>query len=93
MIKYVHNVLNRKKNADIDTLSYIQLAIEVKVAFTYIDSLYNGWLTIPETLSKIDTLPIVFYNAKRKVSRSQQQQFYISLKLRLLKDSIVLIRN
>ena len=82
-----------RSKSDLDTLSYIQLAKEVKVAFPYIDSLYNGWLTIPDTISKIDTLPIVFYNAKRKVSRSQQQQLYKYLKQRLQKDSIVLIRK
>ena len=76
-----------------DTLPYLKLTDETKAAFPFIDTLYNGWVTIPDTLSKIDTLPIVFYKAKRRVSRSQHQQLYKFLKLRLAKDTLALIRQ
>ena len=76
-----------------DTLSYIKLIEETKVAFPFIDTLYNGWLTIPDTLNNIDTIPMVFYKAERRVTKSQQQRLYEFLKLRLLKDTIALIRR
>ncbi len=84
---------NEKNNHSEDTLSYTQLTREASIAFPFVDTLYNGWLMKPDTLSKIDTIPIVFYKTKRRVTRSQQAQLYQFLKVRLTKDTLALIRQ
>ncbi len=74
-----------------DTLTYLQLTAETKAAFSFIDTLYNGWIIIPDTSSKIDTMPIVFYTASQKVLKAQQQQLYNFLKIRIKKDTVALV--
>lgn len=76
-----------------DSLSYIQVFKEVKIAFPFIDTLFNGWLTIPAVDSKIDTIPAVFYKSARLLNKSQHSPFYRFLKVRLAKDTVVLIRR
>src|SRR5206468_789519 len=41
-----------RSKPDKDTLPYLNLTNEVKVAFPFIDTLYNGWLTVPDTMAK-----------------------------------------
>ncbi|MDQ6814666.1 MAG: TIGR00341 family protein [Bacteroidota bacterium] len=84
------SLLNQKYS---DTLSYTRILAEVKVAYPFIDTLFNGWLTIPHSSSKIDTLPVVFYTTGRPVSKGQQQSFYKFLKARLVKDTVVLMHR
>ncbi len=82
-----------EKNHVADTLSCQQLARETRTAFAFVDTLNNGWLSLPDTLNKIDTMPIVFYRSKKTVSKGQQNQLYKFLKIRLQSDTIVLIRQ
>lgn len=89
----LQQINNAEKNHDVDTLSYKQLTNETTAAFPFVDTLYNGWLTLPDTLAQTDTIPIVFYKAKRSVSKFQQNQLYQFLKIRLERDTIVLIRQ
>ncbi|MEO6330383.1 MAG: TIGR00341 family protein [Ginsengibacter sp.] len=89
----LQNVAAEKNVAAADTLSYFQLAKEVEAAFPFVDTLYNGWLTLPGSASEIDTLPIVFYKVKGRIIKSQQGQLYRFLKARLLKDTLALIRR
>ena len=83
----------QNKNKLPDTLSYLQLTKETKAAFPFIDTLYQGWITLPDAGVKIDTMPIVFFRAKKYVSKTQQFQLYQFLKYRLLKDTLILIRK
>ncbi len=87
----LQQISDEEKNHTADTLSYRQLTKEASIAFAFVDTLYNGWLTLPDSLSKIDTIPIVFYKGKKTVSKVQQNQLYRFLKIRLQKDTIVLI--
>lgn len=82
-----------KKKHVADTLSYKQLKNEAKAAFLFVDTLYNGWLTLPDTSASIYTMPIVFYKSKRTVSKSQRNQLYQFLKIRLQSDTLILIRK
>jgi uncharacterized hydrophobic protein (TIGR00271 family) len=76
-----------------DSLSYQQVGAETKAAFPFVDTMYNGWITLSDSLRGRDTLPVVFFRSRRWISRSQQQQLYQYLKLRLHKDSVALIRQ
>jgi uncharacterized membrane protein len=76
-----------------DSLSYSQVFKEVGIAFPFIDTLFNGWLTLPNNSSKIDTIPVVFYKSRRLLNKTQQNRFYNFLKARFAKDSIVLIHR
>ena len=73
-----------------DTLSYTQLSKEAAAAFPFIDTLYNGWLTIPDSLKKIDTIPAVFFKAKKRITKTQTMQLYNFLVVRLVKDTLLL---
>jgi uncharacterized membrane protein len=81
------------KQKSTDTLSYAQLFDEIKIAFPFVDTLSNGWLTLPDAASKIDTLPAVFYKAHRSVSKMQRNKLYEFLKVRLSQDTVVVIRR
>ena len=76
-----------------DSLSYTQVYQEVKVAFPFVDTVFIGRLTLPGNAANIDTLPAVFYKSKGVLSRNQQSQLYQYLKVRLAKDTVVLIRR
>ncbi|MEJ7736374.1 MAG: TIGR00341 family protein [Chitinophagaceae bacterium] len=89
----LENLSNANKNHEVDTLSYLQLGKEAKAAFSFIDTLYNGWLTMPNSPGKMDTLPVVFYTAKRRSTTFQQKQLYQFLKVVLKKDTVVLIKQ
>jgi len=89
----LENLSKANKNNEVDTLSYVQLRKETKAAFSFIDTLYNGWLTIPNPLGKIDTIPVVFYKAEGRTTTLQQGQLYQFLKVVLRKDTVVLIKQ
>jgi uncharacterized hydrophobic protein (TIGR00271 family) len=89
----LENLSNASKNHEVDTLSYLQLGKEAKAAFSFIDTLYNGWLTMPDTLGKIDTVPVVFYKTKGRSTTLQLAQLYQFLKVVLQKDTVVLIKK
>ncbi len=76
-----------------DTVSYIQILKEVKIAFPFIDTISNGWITLPNSNNNIDTLPIVFYKTLKPVNKSQANQFYNFLRVRLARDTVVLIKR
>jgi uncharacterized hydrophobic protein (TIGR00271 family) len=85
-----------KESADTvvtDTLSYRQIVPEVKLAFPFIDTAYNGWSTIPDSSGRIDTLPVFVYKPNRRVSSSQMRKLYQYLLMRFSKDSVVLIKR
>jgi uncharacterized hydrophobic protein (TIGR00271 family) len=76
-----------------DTLSYTQVFKEIKIAFPFIDTMYNGWLTLTDTLRAIDTLPIVFYTSRRPLTKIQTKQVYEYLLTRFEKDTVTLINK
>ncbi len=76
-----------------DSLSYIQLNNETRAAFPFVDTLYNGWLTMPNSLNRIDTIPAVFYTATRYASAAQRRQLYAFLKIRLNRDTLLLLKK
>jgi len=76
-----------------DSLAYPQIAEEVKIAFPFVDTIFNGSIILPNAKNSIDTLPVVFYKTRGLVSRSQGDQLYRFLRLRLAKDTIVLINR
>ncbi len=82
-----------KKNHVADTLSYKQLTNEARAAFPFVDSLYNGWLMLPNSLTRSDTIPIVFFTAKKKVTKAQSKQLYNFLVACFNKDSVILIKK
>ncbi len=73
-----------------DTLSFLQLSKEAAAAFPFIDTLYNGWITVPDSLKKMDTIPVVFYKTKKAITKTQSKQLYDFLVIRLLKDTLLL---
>jgi hypothetical protein len=84
------DTMNKKS---IDSVSYRQIFKEVKIAFPFIDTLSNGWLTLPNANNNIDTLPIVFYHTKKSTTKFQRDQLYNFLRARLEKDTVVLIKR
>ncbi len=89
----LENLSNGNKNHIEDTLAFVKLRNETKAAFSFIDTLYNGWLTMPNPIGKIDTVPVVFYKAKGRTTILQQAQLYRFLKIVLQKDTVVLIKQ
>ncbi len=75
-----------------DSLPYVNLQREVTVAFPFVDTMYIGRLTMPAATG-MDTLPAVFYQSKRRLNNTQQKQIYQYLKVRLAKDTLLLIRR
>jgi hypothetical protein len=80
-------------NKNSDTLSYTQIFKEVEIAFPFVDTTYNGWIALPDTLGKVDTMPVLFYKCKRSISRKQLDQLYQFLLTRFSKDTLVLIKQ
>ena len=76
-----------------DTLTYVQILKEVKIAFPYVDTLSHGWLVAPGLKNTTDTLPLVLYQSSKYISRSQRKQLYNFLRMRLGFDSVVLIKK
>ncbi|MEO6583371.1 MAG: TIGR00341 family protein [Ferruginibacter sp.] len=81
------------KNHSADTLSYKQLTNETRAAFPFVDTLYNGWLTLPGPAAKPDTIAAVFYKANKSVTRAQSSQLYKFLLARFDKDTLLLIKK
>jgi hypothetical protein len=85
---------DEKKSHVADTLSYKQLTNEARAAFVFVDTLYNGWLTLPGSAgAKPDTFATVFYKVKKRVTSAQSQQLYKFLLARLNKDTLLLIKK
>jgi uncharacterized hydrophobic protein (TIGR00271 family) len=84
---------NAVNEARTDTLPINQLYKEVKIAFPFVDTISNGWLTAQDTSSTAQTLPVIFYNSKRRVSTAEVKRFYSYLAVRLSKDTIVLMKK
>lgn len=74
-----------------DSLSYEQVFREAKIAFPFIDTMYNGWMTLSDSASRIDTLPVVFYTPGKPQQPEVTAQLYNYLRTRFQKDSVVLI--
>ncbi|HEX6334911.1 MAG TPA: DUF389 domain-containing protein [Flavisolibacter sp.] len=85
-------LLAREAGNKPDTLSYTALAQEVRAAFPFVDTVYHGWMTVPDTLNRVDTLPIVFYRAA-ETSQVQDSLLYRYLKVRLRNDTVVMMRQ
>ncbi len=77
----------------VDTVSYTQIAKEVKIAFPFVDTISNGWIMLPNAKNSIDTLPIIFYQTRKVTTKSQNSQLYNFLRARLARDSVVLIKR
>jgi uncharacterized hydrophobic protein (TIGR00271 family) len=89
----LEQIATEKEKDKADTLSYYQLTKEVKVAFPFVDTLYNGWFTIRDSSSKIDTIPAAFFRSTSGISQPQRQQLYQFLRLRFGKDTLLLIQQ
>ena len=76
-----------------DSLTYQRLYPETSIAFPFVDTLFQGWVTIRDSAAKVDTLPVVFYRAGTYVSIRQRQKLYQFIKLRLMKDTVVMVRQ
>ena len=76
-----------------DTLSFTQIFKETKIAFPFIDTLVNGWILHPDSLKRIDTLPIVFYKTLEPVDKAKTDQLYSYFAQRLGRDTVILINN
>ncbi len=76
-----------------DTLSFMQLYKEIKIAFPFVDTVTNGWAFVPGKNNKIDTIAVVAYKSEKPLKKDQQRQLYNFLLTRLKKDSVVLIKN
>ncbi len=74
----------------VDTVSYIQILKEVKIAFPFVDTMSNGWIIMPKPNNSIDSLPIIFYRTKKSTTKSQSNQLYNFLRIRFAKDTVVL---
>lgn len=86
-------VLAKSNEAKADSFSYEALRKETMTAFNYIDTMYNGWVILPDTSSVPDTLPIAFYRLNQFITLEQQSQLYSYLKLRLKKDSVIMVQQ
>jgi uncharacterized hydrophobic protein (TIGR00271 family) len=86
----LQNIAAQNNEHKTDTLSYLQLSKEAAAAFPFIDTLYNGWLTVPDSLRKIDTIPAVFFKTKKRITKAQSKQLYNFLVIRLVKDTLLL---
>jgi hypothetical protein len=81
------------KEAMPDTLPIQQLNKEVQIAFPFVDTISNGWLTLEDTANATNTLPVVFYNSNRSLNNAQFKQLYSYLLVRLSKDTVVLMKG
>ena len=77
----------------LDNISYTQILKEVRVAFPFIDTMSNGWIMLPNNKTTLDTVPVVFYQTLRPISKSQANQFYKFLRVRLATDTVVLVKR
>lgn len=76
-----------------DTMSYTQVLKAVKIAFPFIDTLSNGWMPFRNANNNIDTLPIIFYQSRKFLTKSQSGQLYNFLRIRLECDTLALIKR
>ena len=64
---------------------------ELKIAFSYIDTVTSGILMSLSNTGIRDTLPIFFYKSKRSLHTDQKDQLYQYLLSRTKKDTVVLL--
>jgi uncharacterized hydrophobic protein (TIGR00271 family) len=76
-----------------DTLPIKQVNKEVKIAFPYIDTISAGSMAVPDSNNSITTLLVVFYGSRNRLSYGRQKQLYAYLKVRLAKDTLVLMKR
>lgn len=76
-----------------DTLPIKQVYKEVKIVFPYVDTISSGSLTVRDSANVTDTLPVIFYNSKRRLTNAQAKRFYAYLVTRLSKDTVVLMKK
>lgn len=85
-------LLQQEKNkVPSDTLPYMDINREVKIAFPFVDSLYLGKLIFQKPAQSADTLPAVFYRTRSRIRTSQQRRLYEFMKARLGDDTAVMI--
>jgi len=84
---------SRLKQAPADTLSYTQVFKEVKIAFPFIDTVSNGWITMPGYNNTIDTIPVITYKASGRINNAKSKQLYKFLLARFAKDTVVLLKR
>lgn len=77
----------------VDTLPYTQVFKEAKIAFPFIDTLSNGWITLPDTANRVDTFPVVFYKTSRPINKRQTTLLYSYLVTRFSKDTVILLKR
>ncbi len=90
--------LDRLKNGNeakaTDTLSYHQIVKEITIAFPFIDTARNGWLSFSDTTHRFDRrLPVIFYKSNRIITKRQLAQLNQFLRVRMSVDSIVFIKE
>ena len=76
-----------------DTLSFPKIFEETRIAFPYIDTMYNGWVMYPNKLKSIDTVPIVFYKTHKVIKKAEFSRLYNFLLARFSKDTVILIKK
>jgi len=76
-----------------DTLSYQQVIKEAKIAFNFIDTAANGWLSIQDTSGAIRRMPAFFYKVNQPITGKQFDQLYDYLKVRFSSDSVIMIKQ
>lgn len=78
------------KEKPADTLDMRQVSREIKVMLPSIDSAKNGWITLPGQNKISDTIPALFYYARRPLPTLQRHQLTAFLKVRLAADTVLI---
>ncbi|MDQ6755615.1 MAG: TIGR00341 family protein [Bacteroidota bacterium] len=86
------NEQNGEKN-NLDSLSSEQIFKEIKIAFPFIDTTYNGWQLIPDSLGKFNSIPVVYYKTYRQINQKQKDQLYQFIRIRLRSDTVLLLKK
>ncbi len=85
--------LKQQINNSPPPLSYKSVSKEIQAAFSFVDTASNGWITLPDSVAHIDTIPAVFYRSKKPLNDKQKQQLYTFLKLRFNTDTVALYQQ
>jgi uncharacterized hydrophobic protein (TIGR00271 family) len=76
-----------------DSLYARPLGAELKLAFPFLDTVYNGAAHLPDSAGAQRVLPMVFYRSGQRVSAAQEERLYRYLLARFAADTVVLIRR
>lgn len=76
-----------------DSLSYTQIYREVKIAFPFVDTAINGWILMPAKANSVDTIPAIFYETIKPVTKAQSNQLYNFFRVRLAADTVIMIKK